>query len=89
MTDRETPNQELIDAIYATVEYVGLDVLRPLPGWTWFDALTLHDDPERLAEWLARMPSLVSDTETQEVELAANESASDAEQDDPYPREDT
>lgn len=70
--------RELIAAIYATVEYVGLDVLRPLPGWTWFDALSRHDDPERFTEWLARMPGLVSKTELQEVEYVAQGHEGDA-----------
>lgn len=30
---------ELCEAIRLTVEYVGLMVLPPIPGWSWFDAL--------------------------------------------------
>lgn len=33
---------ELADALRLTVEYVGTDTLPPLPGWSWFDALSKH-----------------------------------------------
>lgn len=32
----------LTEAIRFTVEYVGLDLLPPLPGWSWYDALVEH-----------------------------------------------
>lgn len=31
---------ELVEALGLSVEYVGTDVLKPLPGWSWFDALS-------------------------------------------------
>lgn len=47
--------RELIEALRLTAEYVGLDVLRPDPGWDWYDALSKHM-PE-FDKWLAKMPS--------------------------------
>lgn len=33
----------LADALRVTQEYVGPGILPPLPGWSWFDALTEYD----------------------------------------------
>jgi hypothetical protein len=33
---------ELVEALRLTVEYVGTGTLRPLPGWSWYDALSKH-----------------------------------------------
>ena len=33
---------DLVEALRLTVEYVGLEVLPPLAGWSWFDALQRH-----------------------------------------------
>lgn len=30
---------ELEEALRLTVEYVGIDTLRPFEGWSWYDAL--------------------------------------------------
>lgn len=35
--------RELVEAIRLSVEYVGTDVLKPLPGWTWYDTLSKYD----------------------------------------------
>jgi hypothetical protein len=58
---------ELTEAIQHTVEYVGTDVLRPYPGWSWYDALTKHS-PELLEAVLQLRPpqSVVDDTTTPE-----------------------
>lgn len=41
-TDKQDAIDELTDAIRLTVEYVGLDILPPVIGWSWFDALTKY-----------------------------------------------
>ena len=46
---------ELTEAIQHTVEYVGTDVLRPYPGWSWYDALAKHN-PELLEAVLQLRP---------------------------------
>src|SRR5690606_22149152 len=33
---------ELVAALIHTVEYVGLDILQPVIGWSWFDALNKY-----------------------------------------------
>lgn len=33
---------DLVEAIRLTVEYTGTDVLPPLPGWSYYDALKKH-----------------------------------------------
>lgn len=40
--DDSKPIKELCDAIRLTVEYVGLDMLPPIPGWSWYDALVKY-----------------------------------------------
>ena len=35
--------RELTEAIRFTVEYVGLEMLPPIDGWSWFDALVKYD----------------------------------------------
>ena len=42
---------ELTEAIRFTVEYVGLAMLPPLEGWSWFDVLKKYD-PETAAKFL-------------------------------------
>lgn len=38
--DRDSPAiDELCEALRLTVEYVGLETLQPVGGWSWFDAL--------------------------------------------------
>jgi len=44
---------QLEEALRLTVEYVGIQTLRPLEGWSWYDALHSCD---WFPEWLARMP---------------------------------
>lgn len=48
--------RELCEAIRLTVEYVGTDVLPPLEGWSWFDALAKYDPytAQRFVEWHAQ-----------------------------------
>lgn len=46
---------ELIEELRLNVEYVGIDVLQPWPGWGWYDVLKKH--MPNFDEWLARMPS--------------------------------
>lgn len=46
----------LVNAIQHTVEYVGLDVLKPIGGWSWYDAWK-SVDPIGLEHWLDEMPS--------------------------------
>jgi hypothetical protein len=41
--DSEYAVAVLTEAIRLTVEYVGLETLPPVPGWSWFDALTRYD----------------------------------------------
>lgn len=43
---------EALEALRLTVEYVGLQTLRPFPGWSWFDVLSKY--PE-YADWLDSM----------------------------------
>ena len=40
---------ELTEAIRLTVEYVGIEMLPPIEGWSWFDALRKYapDDAQR------------------------------------------
>lgn len=38
----EDPVQELSDALRLTVEYVGMQKLPPIPGWSWYDALSKY-----------------------------------------------
>lgn len=45
-----SPVDELAQAIIHTVEYVGLDVLRAVEGWSWFDAMNRHA-PQMLEDW--------------------------------------
>lgn len=45
----------LLEAIRLTVEYVGLDILHPIEGWSWYDAWRAVD-PEGLEAWLDQMP---------------------------------
>lgn len=45
---REDAIKELCEAIRLTVEYVGINVLPPLPGWSWYEALVKYD-PETAA----------------------------------------
>lgn len=46
-------NGDLVEALRLTVEYVGLDVLPPREGWSWFDALSKHA-PSRAAQLAAK-----------------------------------
>lgn len=39
MTSQNSATTELVEAIRLTVEYVGLEVLPPIDGWSWFDAM--------------------------------------------------
>jgi hypothetical protein len=50
---------ELIEAIRLSVEYVGMDVLQPHPGWSWYDALAKHDP--RLLGAMLHPPQVVID----------------------------
>lgn len=43
---------EALEALRLTVEYVGVDVLRPRPGWSWYDVMSKR--PE-YASWLDSM----------------------------------
>lgn len=49
MTDAEMCHK-LAEALRLTQEYVGPDLLPPVPGWSWFDALqdyaAQYDGPE-------------------------------------------
>lgn len=47
--------EELTEAIRFTVEYVGTEMLPPIPGWSWYDALVMYA-PEKAAA-LAAMPA--------------------------------
>lgn len=49
---------ELTEAIRLTVEYVGNDMLPPIEGWSWFDALTRYDpeSAQRFADNPIRFP---------------------------------
>lgn len=56
MTADQIAVTELCEAIRLTVEYVGTDILPPLRGWSWFDALSKHDPAtaQRFVEWHAQ-----------------------------------
>lgn len=42
-SEQETdPIAELVRAIGHTVDYVGTETLKPIPGWSWFDALSKY-----------------------------------------------
>ena len=43
--------EELTEAIRLTVEYVGVDVLQPVEGWSWYDALVKYA-PEKVAPFI-------------------------------------
>lgn len=43
----------LAEALRLTQEYVGSEVLPPIPGWSWFDALTAHHGPGFWERWQA------------------------------------
>jgi hypothetical protein len=38
---------ELARALRWTQEYIGNELLPPIPGWSWFDALQKHGHYER------------------------------------------
>lgn len=42
---------DLVKALVYTVEYVGFDILPPIDGWSWYDALKKYR-PELLAEMI-------------------------------------
>lgn len=44
--------ETLTEAFRLTVEYVGVELLRPEPGWDWYEAL---EDEPWFAEWLSAM----------------------------------
>jgi hypothetical protein len=50
---------ELIEAIRLSVEYVGMDVLQPHPGWSWYDALAKYDP--KLLDAMLHPPQVVID----------------------------
>jgi len=50
---------ELVMAVQHTVEYVGMNVLQPHPGWSWYDALAKHDP--RLLGAMLHPPQVVID----------------------------
>ena len=54
--------EELTEAIRFTVEYVGLDMLPPLPGWSWYDAL-LKYAPDKAAAFKQRYRPASTTTE--------------------------
>ena len=49
---RQDVDYRVLEALRLTVEYVGLDTLRPSPGWSWYDVLSQR--PE-YADWLDSM----------------------------------
>lgn len=52
--DASARERQLVQALRLTVEYVGLDLLRPERGWDWFEAL---EDEPWFPEWLSAMTS--------------------------------
>lgn len=42
VTTHEDQIRELTEAIRLTVEYVGVDILPPIEGWSWYDALSKY-----------------------------------------------
>lgn len=40
--ERDTAIVELTEALRYTVDYVGLDMLPPIEGWSWYDAMLKH-----------------------------------------------
>ena len=60
-TEHPTPDAfyELTEAIRLTVEYVGMDTLPPIEGWSWYDALVKYapDVAEHFVEWTSAHPT--------------------------------
>ena len=54
LKDETEAKQDLVDAIIKTVDYIGLETLPAIEGWTWFDALSKHA-PEQLEEYLTSL----------------------------------
>lgn len=50
--DRDITLTQALEALRLTVEYVGLQTLRPFPGWSWYDVLSKRRE---YAEWLESM----------------------------------
>ncbi|HMM95310.1 hypothetical protein [Phycicoccus sp.] len=51
---------ELTEAIRHTVEYVGVEGLPPIDGWSWYDAMRKYAPDtaaEFLREWQSRKPA--------------------------------
>ena len=46
--ERQKVVEDLTEAIRFTVEYVGLETLPPIEGWSWYDALVKYA-PEKAA----------------------------------------
>lgn len=56
----ERERDDLVEALRLTVEYVGTDVLKPQPGWTWFDVLSKYA-PEVAAQFAGTASSAEAD----------------------------
>jgi hypothetical protein len=41
--DQESVVRELCEVLRVTVEYVGMQVLPPLEGWAWYDAMVKYE----------------------------------------------
>jgi hypothetical protein len=57
----EAAVEELTEAIRLTAEYIGIENLPPLPGWSWFDALVKYA-PEKAANFQRERVLWVLDT---------------------------
>lgn len=69
--------RQLCEAIRLTVEYVGTDMLPPIDGWSWYDALKKHE-PMTAArfrkQWESRKESWLSEhNELKHVQVAMAE----------------
>jgi len=40
---RNESESDLLEALIHTVEYVGMETLPPVDGWSWYDALKKYD----------------------------------------------